>query len=194
MRFPSTGRRRWPAAFAACTVALLAHALTPVAVEHPASAAAARMTAGGLDDDGYLAVADGLQRRLEPLWTPALGRYEPGPGSTTTQVNADLLLVHSLAALRGHDGPTRADARARSLARFLVGPEIWTLRPPLGADPQVSGPGWISGPGRTGRHMVYDTSVVDGLVHAYRRPRSARPRRADRHADPRSDPSRGDEP
>ena len=165
MRVPSSGRRRRVAAFAAtvaCAVALLAHVYSPVAADRPASAAPA-----GLDDAGYFAVADGLQRRLDPLWDPALGRYEPGPGATTTQVNADLLLVHSLAALRGHRGPTRADARARSIARFLVGPQVWTTRPPLGADPQVTGPGWISGPGRTGRHMVYDTAAVDGLVHAY---------------------------
>ncbi|WP_270043521.1 hypothetical protein [Solirubrobacter ginsenosidimutans] len=120
-----------------------------------------------MDAAGYLAVADRLQRRLEPLWDARLGRYEPGPGATDTEVNADLLLVHSVAALQGHDGPTRADARARSIARFLVSPAVWTDRPPLGADPQVTGPGWVAMPGRPNRHLVFDVEAIDGLVHAY---------------------------
>jgi hypothetical protein len=82
-------------------------------------------------------------------------------------VNGDLLLVHAVAAQRGLGGELRADARARAIVRFLTGPQIFGERPPVGADPQVTGPGYVNGPGRVGRHLVYDREVIDGLVHAY---------------------------
>ena len=56
-------------------------------------------------------------------------------------VNGDLLLVHAVAAQRGLGGALRADARARAIVRFLTGPQIFGERPPVGADPQVTGPG-----------------------------------------------------
>ena len=114
MRVPALGRRRRVAALAAfaASAALLVHVLPPVAADDEPAAAAPPAAAAGLDDAGYFAVADGLQRRLDALWSPRLGRYEPGPGAATAQVNADLLLVHSLAALRDH-----ADRRAPTTAR-----------------------------------------------------------------------------
>ena len=121
MRVPSAGRRRRSAAIAAapaCAVALLVQSRVPGRRRAAPRAAAPR----GLDDAGYFAVADRLQRRLDSLWNARLGRYEPGPGAAVTEVNADLLLVHSVAALHGHHGPARADARARAIARFLVRP------------------------------------------------------------------------
>jgi hypothetical protein len=154
MRVPTLGRR-WSAAAAAalaCAVVTSTHLREPAASQPPAAHA---RTAAGLDDAGYLAVADRLQRRLDPLWNARAGRYEPGPGSTDTEVNADLLVVHSLAALAGHHGPARADARARAVARFLVSREIWT------------GSGWLAVPGRPNRHLVFDVEAIDGLVHAY---------------------------
>ena len=132
----------------------------------PAVAASVRLVAP-LDDDGYVAVATQLQRRLDARWNARLHRYDPGPGASTSMVNGDLLLVHAVAAQRGLRGPLRADDRARAIVRFLTGPEIYAERPPAGADPQVTGPGWANGPGRSGRHPVYDREVIDGLVHAY---------------------------
>ena len=74
--------------------------------------------AQALDGAGYLALADRLQRHLDPFWNESLGRYHPGPGATTTQVNGNLLLVHALAARHGHAGPARA-GRARAPHRPL---------------------------------------------------------------------------
>ena len=36
--------------------------------------------AQALDGPGYLALADRLQRHLDPFWNESLGRYDPGPG------------------------------------------------------------------------------------------------------------------
>jgi hypothetical protein len=163
MRVPFARRLAVLAATLVCAVAVSAQMRASGQAERVAQSA----PAGGLDDAGYLALADRLQRRLQPLWNARLGRYEPGPGATDTEVNGDLLLVHSVAAQQGHDGPARADARARSIARFLVSPAVWTERPPLGADPQVTGPGWVATPGKPNRHMVFDVEAIDGLVHAY---------------------------
>ena len=101
------------------------------------------------------------------MWNEGTQRYEQGPSLGIAQINGNLLLVHSVAALRGHVGPARADDRARAIARFLVGPEIWTDAPPVGAHPRATGPGWRAAPGLPIRHMVFDIEVVDGLVHAY---------------------------
>ena len=156
MRFPSTGRRRWPAAFAACTVALLAHALTPVAVERPASAAAARLTAGGLDDDGYLAVADrppappraAVDDRRRPLRAgPGLDRHRRSTPTCCSCTPSPRCAATT--------APTRADARARAIARFLVGPrglDGAAARPaPTRRSPARAG---SPRPGRTNRHLV----------------------------------------
>ena len=163
MRVPSAGRRSAVLAVAlACAVTVSAQP-RPRAEAGPAHA----RPASGLDDAGYLALADRLQRRLEPLWNAAMGRYEPGPGATDAQINADLLLVHAVAAQHGHRGPARQDARARSITRFLVSSALFSSHPPLGADPQVKGAGWVAAPGRPQRHPVFDIEVIEGLTQAY---------------------------
>ena len=68
-----------------------------------------------LDDHGYLAVADRIQLALDPLWDERAGHYELGGGGVAATTNANLLLVHSVAALRGHRGPARQDERARRI-------------------------------------------------------------------------------
>jgi hypothetical protein len=150
MFVPSPGRRRLPAALAAALVCAVI----------PSSAAA-------YDDAGYFAVADRLVTHLDPYWDARTQRYETGPGGTLTETNANLLLVHALAAARDHDGPARADERARAITRLLVGPEIWTEVPPVGARPWLVGPGWRAAPLSPIRHPVFDVDTVDGLVHAY---------------------------
>src|SRR4051812_20357569 len=80
----------------------------PGGEEAPAAKTSAPLAAP-LTDAGYLAVADRLTVRLGALWNARLERYEAGSG-TTTQVNADLLLVHAAAALAGYRGPARDDA------------------------------------------------------------------------------------
>ena len=122
-----------------------------------------------LDRAGYLAIADRLQVRLGTYFDEALARYDPGPGGTTTQVNADLLLVHAVAALEGHEGAARDDRRARLVARFLVGPDAWTEPPlPPETDRGLHGPAWRAAPDHFDVHMVFVTEAAEGLAMAHR--------------------------
>jgi hypothetical protein len=165
MLAPLTGRRARLAALAAaaaCAVTLLADdccAAAPLRAE-------AAVPDRGLDAAGYVKVAVQLERSLDALWDEQAGRYEPGPGATVTEVNADLLLVHAVAARRGLSGPLRDDRRARAIVRFLTGPQVWTDRPLPGAAP-AKGPGWRAAPDHPSQHMVFETEAADGLVHAY---------------------------
>ena len=81
--------------------------------------------------------------------------------------NAMLLLTHSVAAMRGHDGPARNDHRARVLAARLVAspPFVTDARPRPVARP---GLGQLDDDAPRGQHLVFDAEVVDGLVYAYR--------------------------
>ena len=184
MRVPSAGRR------SAVLAAALACVVAVSVIPRPQAQAGPTRHAPGLDDAGYLALADRLQRRLDPLWNAAMGRYEPGPGAADAQVNADLLLVHAVAARHGHRGPARQDARARSVARFLVSPALFSARPPLGADPQVKGAGWVAAPGRPQRHPVFDIEVIEALTQAYLARDALRLDAETVAADPRRDPRR----
>jgi hypothetical protein len=114
----------------------------------------------------YEEVAGQLVGALEPWWVERLGRYDPGRGGSMTVVNANLLLVYSVAAQQGLTGPVRNDARARSIARVLTRPPIWRATPPPG-QPEVRGPGWMDGTGQALRHPVHDSEAADALAQAY---------------------------
>ena len=153
MRVPSTGRRRRLAAFAAAAasaVALLVHVYAPVAADRPASAAPRTPAAG----TGRRRLPRRRRRPAAPA-RPALGRRHSAatsrargdhhPGQRRPAARA--LARRAPRPRRTRRAPTLG--RARSPASSSVrrsGP----TRPPLGADPQVTGPGWVSGPGRTG--------------------------------------------
>jgi hypothetical protein len=79
-----------------------------------------RCIARSLEGEGYVAIANRLHAHLDALWNERLQRYDPGPGATVTEINADLLLVHAVAAQRGLSGPVRDDGRARAVARIVV--------------------------------------------------------------------------
>jgi hypothetical protein len=95
-----------------------------------------------------------------------------------TTTNANLLLVHSVAAMRGSHGPARQDRRARRLAAELLGspPYAATLPPRLDPNSQWHAPGWVSSMRRlrSGQHVMVDAEVVDGLVHAWMARRALR--------------------
>jgi hypothetical protein len=110
--------------FAPCRLAALAAAVAgAIAALCPAAFAQA------LDDDGYLAIADRIVPAFDRLWDEGAGRYAVFGGGVETTSNANLLLVHAVAALRGHTGPSRQDARARRLVGALL------ARPPYAATP-----------------------------------------------------------
>ncbi len=129
-------------------------------------------TAVAYDDAGYLAYADRMQERLDPLWDEGSGQYRPGPGGVDALVNSLLLLTHSVAAQEGHTGPARNDHRARLIARALVSPPVFIERPAAhpAAGSQTHVPGWTSSMGNAeaGQHLVFDAEIVDGLVHAWK--------------------------
>jgi hypothetical protein len=128
-----------------------------VALSSRAVASGAPVSAG-LDDAGYLRVADALVSRIEVHWDDRLQRYQPGAGGTITETNADLLLVHAVAALAGHQGRSRNDARARAIARFLTSHKIWH---------GGSRPGWKAAPNNIGMHVVFEAEAAEGLATAY---------------------------
>jgi hypothetical protein len=124
-----------------------------------------------LDDRGYLAVADRIQPAFDPQWDESAGHYVVAGGGVEATTNANLLLVHAVAALRGHQGPSRQDHRARRLASSLLEspPYVSTLPPRRDANSQWHAPGWVSSMHalRSGQHVMVDAEVVDGLVHAW---------------------------
>ena len=122
------------------------------------------------DESGYWEFADKLARRLDDSWNPALDRYRPGSTSVDAMMNANLLLLHSAAALRGHEGASRQDARARSIAAQLMNTPPWVesvLDPAPGSQPHA--PGWVASMSeeRTAQHLVVDGEVTDALAMAW---------------------------
>ncbi|MDA0142582.1 hypothetical protein, partial [Solirubrobacter deserti] len=163
---PAT-RTRW--IVAACTLPILTGCALrggpPITPNASPSTTASALTAtphaaavqpgSGLDRAGYLAVADALTARLGSLWDARRGYYRAGSG-TVTNVNADLLLVHSGAARLRHRGPARNDARAVALVRFLTAQPIW--HPALG---------FQAGPDNRHRHEVFQAETIEALQAAY---------------------------
>ena len=49
-----------------------------------------------LDDAGYLAFADRMQQRLDPVWDEDAGYYRAGPGGVEPMTNSLVLLTHSV--------------------------------------------------------------------------------------------------
>src|SRR3954471_9537219 len=123
--------------------------------------ARAALPATSLTARDYLTFADRLQVALSPEWD---GNAAPDPTghSLTTRVNAALLYTHANAALAGWTGPTRQDARARSLV-------AWLTRGPAFRRLGVHGPGGTSRLDRAGtpEHFSLDPKVAEALAAAY---------------------------
>ncbi|MBA2645058.1 MAG: hypothetical protein H0U80_06385, partial [Solirubrobacterales bacterium] len=162
-------------------VALLAVALFAVAGWMPAIASAqepapapapAAPVPSGMSDPDYLAYADRMQGLMEPSWSEREGLYRAGDGSEP-MVNANMLLSHAGAAVKGHSGPSRNDERARRIAARLVAAPPFVEQPssgPPGSDSQAHAPGWVNSTTNPlgSQHLVFDADVVDGLLHAWR--------------------------
>jgi hypothetical protein len=104
------------------------------------------------------------------VWNERLQQYKPGSSSVDTMMNANLLLVHSAAALRGHEGASRQDERARIIIGRLMAtpPFIEALDQPVpGSHPHV--PGWTASmtDHNTAQHLVVDGEVTDALAVAF---------------------------
>jgi hypothetical protein len=126
--------------------------------------------AGSWTDANYWDAADRLQQRIEPYWRPRLDLYKVGDLSADTMVNANMLLVHSLAALHGHVGPARRDDRAVVIAARLLQSPPFVAAPNQDALGQVHGPGWL---GATStfhaiQHLIVDAETAEALAAAWR--------------------------
>jgi hypothetical protein len=144
---------------------LLAALAAVLVLAAPAPARAASYT-----DADYWGAVDRLQERIDGWWVPRRGLYRPGDLSADTMVNANMLLVHSVAALRGHEGPARQDDRARSIAtRMLESPPFVERLDGRGMN-QVHAPGWLGSMGTTHaiQHLVVDAEVAEALAAAWR--------------------------
>jgi hypothetical protein len=123
------------------------------------------LAAGSFTDADYWAYADEMMGTVDDWWNPQEGVYASGDASV--RANSALLYLHSVAALMGHDGASRQDARARSLVDRLTLPPAW-----LGAE-LVAERGWStcwSDNLRYARrqHMSLEPKVAEALAMAWR--------------------------
>src|SRR4051812_7606994 len=129
---------------------------------------AAPAAAADFDDPAYWSFADQMAQRIDARWDAGAGSYKLGGGGAEPMANSMVLLTYSVAAMNGHEGHARNDARARAIAAKLVAPTGGPFVTKPGAG-QSHAPGWVNGmDGRGLQHLVFDAEVVDGLVYAYR--------------------------
>jgi hypothetical protein len=132
-----------------------------------------KATAPPFSDDDYWAFADRLADALDARWDADKGAYRSIGGTDPTvryniRYNAQLLLVHSVAALKQHEGASRRDARGRTLVERLTHSPAWG---PTGKNTNVSRPAvcWATDvfSGDKG-HMSLDSKVAEALTYAWR--------------------------
>jgi hypothetical protein len=140
---------------------LLAAAAAALVLAAPAKAAS-------YDDDAYWAFTDKLQQLADKHWDEQDGYFHLGGGGSEPMSNSMQLLTYSVAAMQGHEGPSRNDHRARILADRLVSSPPFVTKKTGGG--QVHAPGWVNSMTNkaSGQHLVFDAEVVDGLTYAYR--------------------------
>jgi hypothetical protein len=139
----------------------LASAALLLALVVPASARAFEPPYSNAD---YWALADALMVNLDSWWDQDRAAYVLR-GTPSARVNSALLLTHAIAARTGHDGPTRQDARARTLVDRLTTAPAW-----LGA--RGRGPlttCWSRDLDRVKRqHASLEPKVAEALAWAWR--------------------------
>jgi len=96
---------------------------------------------------------------VEPLWSSASGLYRIVLGAQDLRLNANQLAVHAAAALAGHRGLARQDARVAAIGAVLVRFPAFSSDPaqldPRNHDAHV--PGWgESSQLFTGQHVALD--------------------------------------
>jgi len=124
-----------------------------------------------LRDADYLALADDVVRRLNRTWIEEERTYSSGGRVTDVIYNAALLTIHAVAAERGHDGPSRNDARARLIAeRLCESPPFFAGRTLPNPDKMFHTPGWLGDLGTFDSPMdkAFDPKVAEGLTAAWR--------------------------
>jgi hypothetical protein len=123
--------------------------------------------AAAWDRSAYLDYADRIVALIDEKWRYS-GHYYAAGRSGETSTNANMLLVHSVAAITGHEGRSRQDERARQLAARLCESPPWHPGP-RGRNVGIYDYGWrntMSNP-KGSQHPVIDAAVARSLAAAY---------------------------
>ncbi|MEV4418885.1 hypothetical protein AB0L40_02780 [Patulibacter sp. NPDC049589] len=127
-------------------------------------------------DPGDLwAVADAATTPIDGLWNADQGAYVVA-GVARARLNAEMLLVHSYAALAGRTGPDAHPERVEALVRLLTGPMyVPTLdgkvapAPAPGHSVTIHAPGFADPVGGlTSMHQALDAVAARALATAWR--------------------------
>jgi hypothetical protein len=119
------------------------------------------------DRTAYLAYADRIVALIDDKWRYS-GHYYAAGQSGETSTNANMLLVHAVAAITGHEGRSRQDERGRQLAARLCESPPWHPGPPR-RNVGIYDFGWrntMSNP-KGSQHPVIDAAVARSLAAAY---------------------------
>jgi hypothetical protein len=135
----------------------------------PATATAAGPAAPPFSNTDYWALADRMMTGLDAGWDPRRGYYEG-----TVRSNSGLLMAHSIAALRGHQGPTRRDGRARMLVHRLTSTPVWLGAGSYGNRPSLSTCWSMLMDRARPQHSTLESKVAEALAWAWRARRPLR--------------------
>ena len=116
-------------------------------------------------DADYWAFADPIAEALDHDWDPRRDVYTSGSGEPIRN-NSNMLLVHAIAAVEGHRGASRQDARARALVRRLTTRPAFML-----AGGRLSRPStcWATDMrGTKPGHLSLESKVAEALLWAWR--------------------------
>jgi hypothetical protein len=122
--------------------------------------------ARALTDAEYLAFADRVVAGLRIEWDAARGTYVSREKGTASRTNANMLLIHAVAALRGHAGPSRQDLRARRLVAAMTrAPMLDVLHVATSATRAVCWTRELTSARRD--HLSLDSQVAEALAWAW---------------------------
>ncbi len=123
--------------------------------------------ARALSEADYFAFADRIALGLRIEWDAARGAYISREKGAASRTNANMLLLHSMAALRGHAGPTRRDERARVLVDRMTRPPMFRLsRARTSVTRTVCWTRQLTSGERD--HISLDSQVAEALAWAWR--------------------------
>jgi hypothetical protein len=146
--------------YVAATVALM----LAVVLGAAGTAAAAQPPFSNAD---YWTQADRMMTALDAGWNAGDEAYVDRGHKASSRVNSGMLLTHAVAALRGHHGLTRQDARARVLVRRLTARPTWLGAGPVG--PHGLSTCWsVDMDRRVPQHASLEPKVAEALAWAWR--------------------------
>ena len=115
----------------------------------------------------YFAFADRIVAALPTEWDADDGVYVARRNGSASRTNANLLLLHAVAALRGHSGATRQDERARRLVDRMTSPPMFLLPGPTPAHGRTVC--WARQVNSSERdHVSLDSQVAEALAWAWK--------------------------